>query len=67
MLKGHWQDACVVTVEHGDIEGAIRKLKRRFNSAGIYTLLKLRTDHPSRAARRREKDRRAVSRRMRGH
>jgi ribosomal protein S21 len=66
MVKGRWQDACFVTVENGNIEGAIRQLKKRFSAAGIYKLLKLRSDHPSRAARRKEKARKAAARRPRG-
>ena len=62
MPKYNTADTCHVSVFDNDVEGAVRKLKKRFAAAGIVDQLRLRKEHPSRSDRRRAKARRALKR-----
>jgi ribosomal protein S21 len=61
-------DAVCVEVKEGQFgfERALKRFSALWKNSGMIRELKFRRDHPSRSARRKEKDRRAVSRRMRG-
>ena len=61
-------DAVAVEVKEGPVEfeRALKRFSALWKNSGMIRELKFRRDHPSRSARRREKDRRSIARRMRG-
>jgi ribosomal protein S21 len=59
-------DAVEVEIREGDFEWALKTFCRRWKNSGLIRELVRRRDFPSMADRRREKARRAVSRRRRG-
>ena len=61
-------DTVEVVVHEGqfEFERALKRFSVLWKNSGVIRELSFRRDHPSRSARRKEKVRRAVSRRMRG-
>jgi uncharacterized protein len=60
--KSPWKDALVVHVQAGDIERALRVFRQKWMNSGMVNELRFRRENPSRAARGRDKARRALSR-----
>ena len=56
------RDGLEVKVYKGDVEGAIRRLRKRFANARIVFTLKDRKENPSRSDRKRSKFKRAEKR-----
>ena len=58
-------DGAVVRIWNGDVERAIRLLRRKMGNSGIFKSLKMRSQNPSVSGRRKFKDRQAVRRILR--